>query len=182
LLRIRKTLQKAMAKRKERKASTRSVRRRLQSNKRKESNFSKTANHTVSKRIIESAKAQRLGIALEDLMGIRGGKRFRRSQRYLQHSWAFYDLQQKIVYKARLAGLPVVFVPAAYTSQECPGCGYCAKHNRVSQSSFVCRQCAFAAHADFVGACNIASRAIVSLPNAREHHSTGKSTGSSVGR
>ena len=182
MLNNRKTIQKALAKRKQRKESTRSVRRSLKRNARKESNHSKTSNHTVAKSIVASAKAQSFGIALEQLQGIRNGKRFRRKQRYLQHSWAFHDLQQKLTYKAALAGLPVVFVPAAYTSQTCPVCDHCCKQNRVSQSSFVCRQCGFSAHADYVGALNIQRRASVSMPDAREpYHSTGKPVALAVG-
>jgi len=69
-----------------------------------------------------------------------------------------------------LAGIPVEYVGSAYTSQECPSCGYTASHNRISQSEFRCRQCGYANHADIVGALNIQHRAVVNQPNARGSH------------
>jgi len=170
LLESRRTLQKARAKRRQRGASTRSVRRRQKSIGRREHNLSQTVNHTVAKQIVETAKTQRCGLALEQLRGIMQRVTVRHQQRYALHSWAFDDLQGKIGYKAALAGIPVAFVPSAYTSQECPSCGYTASHNRISQSEFRCRQCGYANHADIVGALNIQHRAVVNQPNARGSH------------
>ena len=59
------------------------------------------------------------GIALEDLTGIRARVRLRKPQRVTLHSWAFAQLGQYTAYKAALAGVPVVYVDPAYTSQTC---------------------------------------------------------------
>lgn len=167
LLALRRKLQKAKTARRKRKRSTRSIRRRLKAIRRREQNYSRTVSHTIAKHIVATAKALGYGIAMEKLNGIRSRARFRRKQRYLLHSWCFRQLQQMVEYKARLAGVPVVYVEPAYTSQTCSGCGYRDKHNRVSQALFRCRQCGAELHADLNGARNIAGRALVSGPDAR---------------
>ncbi|MFF0372000.1 zinc ribbon domain-containing protein, partial [Micromonospora sp. NPDC005087] len=53
----------------------------------------------------------------------------------------------------------------------CSACGHVAKANRPNQSTFHCRSCGFAEHADRNAARNIAARGVtgwaaVSLPNA----------------
>src|SRR5215467_13745664 len=87
------------------------------------------------------------GIALEDLTGIRDRVRLRRPQRVTLHSWAFHQLGQFIAYKAARAGLVLVQVDPAYTSQGCSQCGHVAKANRPNQSTFRCTSCGFAEHA-----------------------------------
>jgi predicted RNA-binding Zn-ribbon protein involved in translation (DUF1610 family) len=84
-----------------------------------------------------------------------------------QSSWAYADLRAKIAYKAAMAGVVVVFVDPHYTSQTCSQCGHCERANRRSQSSFLCRRCGFAAHADWNAALNIRARgrAAVNLPD-----------------
>ncbi|MER5912748.1 transposase, partial [Streptomyces sp. NPDC001982] len=64
------------------------------------------------------------------------------------HSWAFAQLGDFIVYKARRAGVPLVFVDPAYSSRECAECGHVDRLNRVSQATFICRGCGVVAHAD----------------------------------
>src|SRR5262249_8034252 len=51
-----------------------------------------------------------------------------------------------IAYKAALAGVPVVYVNPASTSQTCSRCRHCEMANRTSQSKFLCRSCGFSAH------------------------------------
>lgn len=161
---VRSSLQRAKKMRANKGKSTQSARKRWHSVNHREKNFSKTMNHVISKRIVETAKALGLGIALENLKGIRERVTVRKQQRYVHNSWSFYDLQQKIMYKAALAGLPTVFVDPRNTSRTCPKCGYCHKHNRTTQSEFRCRQCGYEASADYVGALNIALRAVVNPP------------------
>lgn len=144
---------------------TKSARRRLKARKRKERRFAKDVNHTISKRLVEKAKGTKRGIALEDLTGIRERVTVRKSQRREHHAWAFHDLRQKIEYKARLWGVPVMLVDPRNTSRTCPYCGLIDKRNRKTQSTFTCIACGFSAHADTVAAGNIASRAVVNLPN-----------------
>ena len=123
----------------------------------KERRFQSWHNHTVSKRIVERAKAGGMGIRLEDLSGIRDGIKVRRSQRRRHHAWAFYQLKRFIVYKAAIAGVPIELVDPRYTSRTCSQCGHCEKANRKSQSAFVCKHCQYCANADVNAAMNIAA-------------------------
>lgn len=76
-----------------------------------------------------------------DLSGCRGQKRF-----------AYRALQRALSTKA-----PVEVVNPAYTSQECPSCGYVSRLNR-SGTKFLCRACGRKAHADWVGASGVLRR------------------------
>lgn len=76
-----------------------------------------------------------------NLRGCRGQKRF-----------AYRALQTNLERKA-----PVEKVNPAYTSQECPSCGYVSRGNR-SGTRFVCKVCGRRAHADWVGASGILRR------------------------
>lgn len=76
-----------------------------------------------------------------DLRGCRGQKRF-----------AYRALQTNLERKA-----PTEKINPAYTSQECPSCGYVHRGNR-SGTRFVCRACRRRAHADWVGASGILRR------------------------
>jgi putative transposase len=153
---------------------TKSARRLLRKLSGKERRFVRDTNHCISKRIVAkaqgtvpSAKGKR-GIALEDLGGIRDRVTVRRSQRATLHSWSFDDLQQKIRYKARRAGIPVVYVDPRNTSRTCPECGGIDKHNRPSQSRFCCVICGFSGLADHIAAVNIARRASVNRPHVSD--------------
>jgi transposase len=82
------------------------------------------------------------------------------------HSWSFHDLRSKIAYKGQRYGVPVVAVDPRNTSRTCPVCGCIDKRNRPSQALFSCVQCGFSAHADYIAAVNIGSRAAVNRPYA----------------
>ena len=137
---------------------THAAKRRLKKISGKEQRFAKHTNHVISKQIVNIAKRTDRAIALEDLKGIRGRVRLRRNQRDDLHSWAFHDLGQKILYKAKAAGVPVVIVNPKYTSQACSVCGCIEKRNRPNQETFLCVSCGFAANADANAAVNISIR------------------------
>lgn len=139
---------------------TKSARRLLKRQRRREAWFARDLNHVISKRIVAEAVRTGRGIALEDLTGIRGRVRFRKPQRVTLHTWAFHQLGGFIGYKARRAGVPVVFVDPAFTSSTCAQCWYVDKANRVSQAVFVCRSCGVVAHADQNASRVIAARAM----------------------
>jgi len=102
---------------------------------------------------------------LENLSGIRKRVTVKISQRRQHHSWSFYDLRQKVEYKAKLAGVSVVLVDPRNTSRTCPICGTINKRNRPSQSIFSCISCGFSGFADAIAAVNI-GRAAVNQPDA----------------
>jgi putative transposase len=140
--------------------NTKSAKRLLRKRARKEAQFAADVNHQISKRIVAEAERTGRGIAVEELTGIRERVRLRKPQRATHASWAFAQLGVFLTYKAARAGVPLVHVDPAYTSQRCTSCGHIDKRNRTSQAEFVCRDCGFAAeHADILGADNIALRA-----------------------
>jgi IS605 OrfB family transposase len=139
--------------------NTPSAKRRLKKRRRKEARRAKDINHKIAKHVVAEAERTGRGIALEDLTGIRGRVRFRKPQRAAHSSWSFAQLGQFIAYKARRAGVPVVYVDPAYTSRTCAECGHVDKANRVSQAWFACRSCGVVAHADRNGSRNIRARA-----------------------
>jgi putative transposase len=130
------------------KKGTKSAKRLLKKIRRKESRRAKDLNHCISKTIVTEAERTGCGISLEELKGIRDRVRLRKPQRVALHSWAFAQLGDFIVYKARRAGVPLVFVDPAYSSQECAACGHIDRLNRIDQASFICRGCGVVAHAD----------------------------------
>jgi IS605 OrfB family transposase len=141
------------------KKGTKSAKRVLKRQRRKESRKATEANHIISKRIVTEAERTGRGIGMEDLAGIRERVRLRKPQRVALHSWAFAQLGQFVEHKARRAGVPVLFVDPAYTSRRCAECGHTEKANRVSQAWFACRSCGVVAHADRNASRNIRARA-----------------------
>jgi putative transposase len=151
--------------RKLQKKGTKSAKRLLRKRSGRETRFARDINHCISKALVSTAKGTSRGIALEDLTHIReriSAKRtVRKRQRSVLHSWAFFQLRAFIAYKAALAGVPVVLVNPAYTSQTCSRCGHRERANRQSQAKFLCVKCGFSAHADLNAAENIRRAAVI---------------------
>ncbi|MFD5121155.1 RNA-guided endonuclease InsQ/TnpB family protein [Streptomyces sp. NPDC058385] len=140
------------------KKRTKSAKRRLKERSRREQRHVKNSNHVIAKTIVTEAERTSAGISLEELKGIRQRVRLRKPQRVTLHSWAFAQLGDFIVYKAKRAGVPLVFVDPAYTSQMCSQCRHVDKRNRVDQGLFICRGCGVVAHADRNASHNIARK------------------------
>lgn len=120
----------------------------------KHENFRNTTNHKYAKYIVEQAVKHQCGtIQLEKLSGIN------KKETFLE-AWTYYDLQQKIEYKAKERGIEVKYIEPKYTSQRCSECGHIAEGNRKSQSEFECVVCGFKANADYNAARNIATLGI----------------------
>jgi putative transposase len=115
-------------------------------------------NHRISKAIVSRAKATNSAIALEDLTGIRervNQQPRSKAEQRRANSWAFYELRQFLEYKARVAGVSLILVPPAYTSQTCHRCLHI--HPDPAQSyrsgkSFKCGHCGWEGDADLNGA------------------------------
>jgi IS605 OrfB family transposase len=140
---------------------TRAARRKLRQLANTQARFQSNTNHTIAKRLVETAQRSAAGIALEDLQGIRQRVKARRQQRPRHANWGFYQLRQYVTYKAALAGVPVILVDPRHTSQECHRCGHTAKANRPTQNQFSCHRCGYTTSADFNAAQNIKKRAAV---------------------
>lgn len=79
--------------------------------------------------------------------------------RALRHA-ALGTLAKCVEYKAQLAAVSFIEVPAAYTSQRCHQCGHTCKGNRESQAVFRCLACAWTGNADTNAAINIREEAL----------------------
>jgi len=115
-------------------------------------------NHQLSKTLVERYGEGTLFV-LEDLTGVSFDenldKRNKKGKRQLR-SWAFYQFEQFLAYKARLAGSDIVKVSANYTSQRCPKCGGIHKEFRHHDThEYICGNCGYRANDDLTGARNI---------------------------
>ncbi len=135
---------------------TPSARRRLKAIGQRENRWMQDVNHCVSKALVESNPKHTLFV-LEDLSGVRSAiERIRREDRYVSVSWSFYDLEQKLKYKAALNESSVITVDPRYTSQACPVCGHTEKSNRNKKLHiFKCMCCGYTSNDDRIGAMNL---------------------------
>jgi IS605 OrfB family transposase len=169
---LRASLQRAASAKKRRGMRPKNIRRKLKRLSGKERRFRANENHRIAKSLVAKAKGTGRGLALEELKGIRNRTRFRKAQRAKMGGWAFAQLRAFVEYKARLAGVEVVYINPAYTSQTCAVCGHVSKANRPSQTEFRCVACGHADHADVNAARNIRclARASVNTPKVSEPH------------
>ena len=116
--------------------------------------FKDTYNHKVSRYIVDLAvKYKTKTIQMEDLSG------FSEYQtESLLKNWSYYDLQNKIKYKAEEKGIEVVLINPKYTSKRCSICGCIHEDNRNckdDQSKFECKVCGHKENADINASKNI---------------------------
>ena len=152
---------------------TRSSRRLMRRLSGREQAFMHSLNHNISKQLVQDAKQQNTALAFEDLTNIRESlnqKPRSKTERRRTNNWAFYQLRLFVGYKANIAGVPVVFVPPAYTSQTCSRCGHIHPVKGKSYRNgkvFKCGHCGFEHDADVNAALNIAALGkSVSLPES----------------
>lgn len=118
------------------------------------SNFKDLTNHRYSKKVVEFAIKNGCGtIQMEDLTGIS-------KNNLMLKTWSYYDLQQKIEYKAKEFGIEVIYVKPKYTSLRCSKCGCIHEDNRLSQEKFKCQICGEESNADLNAARNISIKDI----------------------
>ncbi|WP_240836674.1 RNA-guided endonuclease TnpB family protein [Macrococcus sp. PK] len=117
-------------------------------------NFKNLTNHRYSKYIVGFAIKNGCGtIQLEDLKGIRKDEAF-------LATWSYFDLQQKIKYKAEECGIEVKIVKPRYTSQRCYKCGYIDNENRIEKNQFFCKKCGHHSDGDINASKNISNQNI----------------------
>ena len=158
--RVRASLQQKASK------GTRSTRRRarqiLKRLSGREQRYQSWLNHIISRTIVNKAKSEKAAIAIEDLTGIRertNQQPRNKTERRRSNSWAFYQLRQFLEYKSIQAGISLVKVNPAYTSQMCHNCHHIHPVKGSSYRSgktFKCGHCGWKGDADLNGAMNIA--------------------------
>ena len=122
--------------------------------------FRDTANHKYSRFIVQKALEYGCGtIQMEDLRDIKGAT----EDKFLR-DWTYFDLRQKIEYKAKEYGITVKLVKPRYTSQRCSQCGHIDPQNRPKkekgQAYFECTHCGYSTNADYNASLNLATKNI----------------------
>ena len=135
---------------------TPSARRRMKAIGSRENRWMQDVNHCVSKALVKNNPKHTLFV-LEDLSGVRNAtERVKTKDRYVSVSWSFYDLEQKLMYKAKQNQSTVIKVNPAYTSQCCPVCGHIEKANRNKKIHlFSGKNCGYKSNDDRIGAMNL---------------------------
>ena len=135
---------------------TPSARRRLKAIGQRENRWMQDVNHQVSKALVVNNPKNTLFV-LEDLTGVRNAtERVRTKDRYVSVSWSFFDLEQKLIYKAKQNQSIVIKVDPRYTSQCCPICGHTENANRNKKIHlFTCKHCGYKSNDDRIGAMNL---------------------------
>jgi IS605 OrfB family transposase len=135
---------------------TPSSRRRLKAIGQRENRWMRDVNHCISKALATSNPDGSLFV-IEDLSGIRSvTERIKVKNRYVMVSWSYYDLEQKLVYKALKNHQAVIKADPKYTSQTCPKCGHTEKGNRNKHKHiFCCKNCGYKSNDDRIGAMNL---------------------------
>jgi putative transposase len=114
--------------------------------------YHKTANHIVT--AAKEAKAS--VVVLEKLENIRKKKNRSRAVNGRLNRWSFRRLQNIIEYKAKLAGLMVVYLNAKNTSSLCPICG-----DKISPNGYRrmrCLRCGMEEDRDIIAVKNLLRR------------------------
>lgn len=135
---------------------TKSAKRRLKKIGQRENRWMSDVNHRLTKTLIDHYGSNTI-YALEDLTDVRfATEKSPKDQRYEILSWAFYQFEQFLTYKANLNSSAVVKVPAKYTSQRCPKCGRIHKDNRDHELHlYTCDKCGYKSNDDRLAAMNI---------------------------
>ena len=135
---------------------TKSAKRRLKKLSGRENRWISDVNHCLSKTLVQKYGANTLFV-LENLDGVSFERTdLPKALRNQNKSWAFYQLEQFLTYKAHLHNSEVVEVSAKYTSQRCPKCGVIKKDNRNHEKhEYHCDNCGYRSNDDRIGAMNI---------------------------
>ena len=136
---------------------TKSAKRRLKAISGRENRWMSDVNHRISKTLVQKYGKDTLFV-LEDLTGVsfeESNLSKTAKQNYDLRSWAFYQLEQFLTYKAHENRSEVLKVSAQYTSQRCPKCGTIHKENRDHHKHLYSCQCGYKSNDDRIGAMNI---------------------------
>jgi putative transposase len=123
--------------------------------------------HLVTRAIVRQAVADKQGIVMEDLKGIRKlyrkGNGQGREYRSRLNSWSFYELQRQVEYKAHWEGIPVIYVKPQKTSSVCSICG--SPITECAERKVYCSHCKRLMDRDENAAYNIVQRGLRFKPD-----------------
>lgn len=137
--------------------NTRGSKRKIRAIGQRENRWMTDVNHRISKALVDHYGPNTLFV-LENLTGVtfeednlRGSSRTRQDKR----TWAFYQLEQFLSYKAEAIGSKVITVSPKYTSQRCPHCGIIDKAQRHHEDHEYRCACGYRTNDDRIGALNL---------------------------
>lgn len=131
----------------------------------KESRYMTNLNHKISRKLVNLAVQEKVStLVMEDLGNIRKTAYSSKKSDKNLNSWAFFELQNFIDYKAKLAGIEVIYINPKYTSQKCSKCKEIKKSNR-KRNLYVCK-CGNRVHSDLNASRNICNTALVTEQSA----------------
>lgn len=137
--------------------NTRSSKRRLKAIGHRENRWMRDVNHCIAKALCDYYGSNTLFV-LEDLTNVTFDEKNLRGtaqQRQDKRSWAFYQLEEFLKYKAEAVGSLVINVNPRYTSQRCPVCGIVDKGQRhYDKHEYHC-VCGYRSNDDRIGALNL---------------------------
>lgn len=136
---------------------TKAAKRRLKAISGRENRWMSDMNHQISKTLVQKYGKDTLFV-LEDLTGVsfeENNLSQNAKRNYDLRSWAFYQLEQFLTYKAHENRSEVLKVSARYTSQRCPKCGTIHKGSRDHHKHLYSCQCGYKSNDDRIGAMNI---------------------------
>ena len=124
----------------------------------KEKQYMNDKDHQISRAVINFALKENVTeIHLEKLTGAQKNiSSPQKAQRQQIATWSYHRLSNYIEYKAKLAGIKVVFVSPVFTSQICPKCQ--EKTKTIKGGMFTCPVCGYTVHNDLLAAMNIRDR------------------------
>lgn len=138
---------------------TKSAKRALKRISGRENRWMTDVNHRLTKTLVQKYGPNTLFV-LEDLTGASFDEdtlshRNKKGRKQLR-TWAFYQYEQFLTYKAHAAGSKVVKFQSDYTSQRCPKCGRIHKENRKhNRHEYICDCCGYRSNDDRIAAMNI---------------------------
>jgi len=135
---------------------TKSAKKKLKQLAQRENRWMTDVNHWLAKTLVAAYGSHTLFV-LEDLTDVTfNTDDLPKSLRNSHRSWAFFQLESFLTYKAQAIQSAVLKVSPAFTSQRCPKCGLIEKINRHHDThEYWCAQCQCRCNDDRLGAMNI---------------------------
>lgn len=125
----------------------------------KAGNKRRLAVHNFTRSVIDECVRHGAGtLVTGNLKHIRTGKDYGKAGNQKLHAWPFAEILRQLEYKGEEAGIEVITVSEAYTSQTCHVCGTIDKASRVHRGLYDCKHCGMVLNADLNGAFNILNK------------------------
>jgi putative transposase len=116
--------------------------------------------HNATKKLVDHARINSLGVALENIKGLRRLYRKGNGQgsyyRGRLNSWPFYEMDRQVSYKMSWIGLPVFHVDPNGTTSKCSVCGDRMVFSKESRTLH-CPSCGYYVDRDVNAARNVLS-------------------------